>query len=56
MSAYLYSLGRWCARRAPRVLAAWLLLIAILGGAVSAVGMRLTDTFTISRAPCLEGR
>ena len=55
MSAYLYSLGRWCARRAPRVLAAWLLLIAILGGAVSAVGMRLTDTFTISGTESMKG-
>ena len=55
MSAYLHSLGRWCARRAPRVLAAWLLLIAILGGAVSAVGMRLTDTFTISGTESMKG-
>lgn len=55
MSAYLHSLGRWCARRAPRVLAAWLLLIAIFGGAVSAVGMRLTDTFTISGTESMKG-
>ena len=55
VSAYLHSLGRWCARRAPRVLAAWLLLIAILGGAVSTVGMRLTDTFTISGTESMEG-
>ena len=55
MSALLHSLGRWCARRAGRVLAAWLLLIAILGGGVSAVGMQLTDTFSISGTESMEG-
>ena len=32
MSAFLLSVGRWCARHATRVLAAWALLIAALGG------------------------
>ena len=50
MSAYLHSLGRWCARRAPRVLAAWLLLIAILGGGVSARLYKFAPMLTL-RAP-----
>ena len=35
MSTFLLSQGRWCARHATRVLAAWALLIAALGGVVA---------------------
>lgn len=55
MSSYLHHLGRWCATHAARVLAAWLLLITALGIGVSAVGMQLTDSFTISGTESMEG-
>ncbi|HYP73892.1 MAG TPA: MMPL family transporter, partial [Microbacterium sp.] len=34
MSTLLYSLGRWSYRHAWRVLVSWLLLLAVVGGAV----------------------
>ncbi|CAM2765087.1 MMPL family transporter [Actinomyces slackii] len=55
MSSLLHRLGRWCAGHAGRVLAAWFLLIALLGGAVSAVGMHLSDSFAISGTESMDG-
>ena len=55
MSNFLLSLGRWCARHATRVLAAWALLIAALGGVVATTGIQLDDTFTISGTESMRG-
>jgi len=55
MSAFLLSVGRWCARHATRVLAAWALLIAALGGVVATTGVQLDDTFTISGTESMRG-
>ena len=55
MSAFLLSVGRWCARHATRVLAAWALLIAALGGVVATIGIQLDDTFTISGTESMRG-
>ena len=55
MSAFLLSVGRWCARYATRVLAAWALLIAALGGVVATTGIQLDDTFTISGTESMRG-
>ena len=55
MSNFLLSLGRWCARHATRVLAAWALLIAVLGGVVATTGIQLDDTFTISGTESMRG-
>ena len=55
MSAFLLFLGRWCARHATRVLAAWALLIAALGGIVATTGIQLDDTFTISGTESMRG-
>ena len=55
MSAFLLSVGRWCARHATRVLAAWALLIAALGGVVATTGIQLDDTFTISGTESMRG-
>lgn len=55
MPALLHSLGRWCARHATRVLAAWALLIAALGGIVATTGIQLDDTFTISGTESMRG-
>ena len=48
-------MGRWCARHATRVLAAWALLIAALGGVVATTGIQLDDTFTISGTESMRG-
>ena len=55
MSNFLLSLGRWCAHHATRVLAAWALLIAALGGVVATTGIQLDDTFTISGTESMRG-
>ena len=55
MSTFLLSLGRRCARHATRVLAAWALLIAALGGVVATTGIQLDDTFTISGTESMRG-
>ena len=55
MSTFLLSLGRWCARHATRVLAAWALLIAALGSVVATTGIQLDDTFTISGTESMRG-
>ena len=55
MSALLYRFGRWCAEYAVRVLAAWLLIILMLGGAVVLTGGKLNNTFTISGTESMTG-
>lgn len=55
MSTFLRNVGRWCARHAARVLAAWVLLIAALGGVVATTGIQLDDTFTISGTESMRG-
>ena len=55
MPALLHSLGRWCARHAPRVLAIWVLLIAALGGVVATTGVQLDNTFSISGTESMRG-
>lgn len=55
MSALLYRFGRWCAEHAVRVLAAWLLIILMLGGAVVLTGGKLNNTFTISGTESMTG-
>lgn len=47
MSAKLYDLGRWCYRNGGKVLVAWLLLAAILGGLGFALQGRFNDSFEI---------
>ncbi|MFJ3175876.1 MMPL family transporter [Streptomyces roseus] len=41
------TLGRWCARRPKRVVAAWLLLLLGLGAAVGVLGSATTETVSI---------
>ncbi|MFD7444112.1 MMPL family transporter [Streptomyces sp. NPDC059909] len=43
----LLSVGRWCARRPRRTVAAWLLLLAALAAAVGAFGRVTTEAVTI---------
>ncbi|MFF4772745.1 MMPL family transporter [Microtetraspora fusca] len=47
MSTLLYRLGRFSFRRRGRVAAVWLLLLALLGGAVAAFGGSTTDKFVM---------
>ncbi|MER7129960.1 MMPL family transporter [Streptosporangium saharense] len=47
MAAVLYRLGRFSFRRRGRVLAAWLILLALLGGAAAAFSGPTTDNFTM---------
>jgi len=49
MSAFLLSVGRWCARHATRVLAAWALLIAALGGVVATTASTPKEARVIAR-------
>ncbi len=55
MSSLLHRLGRFCATHAKRVLAAWLLLIALLVVAVSQTGINLSDQNTINGLESIEG-
>ncbi|MFJ6634159.1 MMPL family transporter [Streptomyces sp. NPDC091376] len=43
----LLSVGRWCARRPKRTVAAWLLLLIALGAALGAFGKITTEAVTI---------
>lgn len=47
MSSLLYALGKWCARHWGRVLVAWLVVLAALGGAAAAFGAGTADNFAI---------
>ena len=47
MAGRLYALGRWAARRRGRVLAVWLLLLAVVGGLGAGLGGSFTTTFSV---------
>ncbi|GAA3115163.1 MMPL family transporter [Streptosporangium carneum] len=47
MASVLYRLGRFSFRRRGRVLAVWLLLLALLGGAAAAFAGSTSDTFSM---------
>ncbi|QWW19353.1 MMPL family transporter [Schaalia sp. 19OD2882] len=55
MSALLHRVGTWCAIHARRTLAAWIVVLAVLGSCVAIVGPRLDNTFRIRGAESLEG-
>ncbi|SEA36956.1 putative drug exporter of the RND superfamily [Bowdeniella nasicola] len=55
MSAFLYRLGSFAARRAWVVIAAWVGLLAVLGGLVVGVGGQLQDSFEIPGTEGQEG-
>ncbi|THV42179.1 MMPL family transporter [Glycomyces buryatensis] len=47
MAEFLYRVGRWCARRARTVIAAWVLLLAMAAGAFVLFGGTLSNAFSI---------
>lgn len=47
MSSLLYRLGRWCATHGWRVIAAWVVLLAVVGGLAGTVGNPLSNRITI---------
>jgi putative drug exporter of the RND superfamily len=51
MAEFLYRTGRWCARRAKTVIAAWALLLAAAAGAYVLFGGALTTAFSIPDTP-----
>lgn len=55
MSSLLHRVGRWCASRPARVLAAWVALIAILAVSVSFLGQNLSGAFKIAEAESMTG-
>lgn len=54
MAELLYRLGRLCARRARTVIAVWLAVLAIAGGAYVVAGGTLASGFTIPDTPTAE--
>jgi len=51
MAEFLYRTGRWCARRAKTVIAAWALLLAAAAAAYVLFGGALTTAFSIPDTP-----
>ncbi|MDA1360343.1 MMPL family transporter [Glycomyces luteolus] len=51
MAESLYRVGRWCARRAKTVIAAWVLLLAAAAAAYALFGGALTTAFSIPDTP-----
>ncbi|HMM95986.1 MMPL family transporter [Phycicoccus sp.] len=47
MSTALYRLGRWCAAHAWRVVAAWLVVLAVAGALAGTIGRPLTNQVSI---------
>lgn len=47
MASYLYRLGRFAARRAWAVLLAWIVILAVVGGAAVSLGKPFTSKMTI---------
>ncbi len=47
MAGRLYALGRWAARHRGRVLAGWLLLLALVGGLAGSMGGTFTTEFSV---------
>ena len=50
MSSFLYRMGRACYRRRGRVLAGWLVVLAVLGGLTLTIGGAFDDAFKIPGA------
>nr|WP_300147524.1 MMPL family transporter [Propionicimonas sp.] len=50
MSSFLYRMGRACYHRRGRVLAGWLVVLAVLGGLTLTIGGAFDDAFTIPGA------
>ncbi|MBO3731659.1 MMPL family transporter [Glycomyces niveus] len=51
MAEFLYRMGRWCARRAKNVIAAWVAILAVAAGAFVLFGGTLTTTVSIPDTP-----
>jgi RND superfamily putative drug exporter len=51
MAEFLYRVGRWCARRAKTVIAAWVAILAVAAGAFVLFGGTLTTTVSIPDTP-----
>lgn len=51
MSSFLYRIGRASYRARGRVVAAWVLVLVVLGGLSLAIGGSFNDSFTIPNAP-----
>ena len=51
MSSFLYRIGRASYRARGRVVAAWLLIVVLLGGLSLTIGGAFDDSFTIPNAP-----
>jgi uncharacterized membrane protein YdfJ with MMPL/SSD domain len=47
MATYLYRLGGWAYRRRRRVLAAWILVVALVGAAAATFGGQTDNSFTV---------
>jgi uncharacterized membrane protein YdfJ with MMPL/SSD domain len=47
MATYLYRLGGWAYRRRRRVLAAWILVVALVGAAAASFGGQTDNSFTV---------
>ncbi|MDD7384424.1 MAG: MMPL family transporter [Actinomycetaceae bacterium] len=55
MSTFLLKLGRSCARHGWRVLGAWVVIIGVLAGIATTVGMQLTNDFEIGETESMTG-
>ena len=47
MATFLYRVGRWCADHVKTVIAAWLIVLAALGGGAATFGTSPTPEVTI---------
>ena len=47
MATYLYRLGGWAFRRRRRVLAAWVLIVALVGVAATTLGGQTDNSFSV---------
>ena len=54
MSAWLYSVGRWCYRKRRTVIGAWLAVLLILGGLAAAFHGPFSNAFSIPSAQSQE--
>ncbi len=50
MSSWLYDVGRWCFRSRGRVVAAWLVLLVVVGGGAAVLARPMDDSFRIPGA------
>ena len=54
MAELLLRLGSWSARRARTVVAAWLVILAVVGGAYALLGGTLASSVSIPGTPTAE--